>query len=312
MAFNYTAIASGAIADDTTFNAPLATIDVAIGNLSTLDTTVKSSLVASINEVHALAHTAASASGTTYDSWTINSDLGNVNADLIFGRTTGGNATLRWNGTLVALDKPLTITGDLKSTGNVYVNSDLTDANADLVFGRTTGGSATLRWNGTTLNLDAPITVVRSDDATTQVASVLTLTHGTTATAAAGFGGSIRFYLEEDAGGSYQAGDIAMKWGVAAAASYEGKGVLRACSKTYSDVEALAWTVDEGTGGAEIGFLGATPVVRAANVPAAKINYTTPDLDTEAEVISAFNTTNGAINSIITALINYGLLAAPA
>ena len=39
----------------------------------------------------------------------------------------------------------------------------------------------------------------------------------------------------------------------------------------------------------------------------AKVNYATPDLDTEAEVIAAFNTTNGKINSILAMLENAGI-----
>ena len=40
----------------------------------------------------------------------------------------------------------------------------------------------------------------------------------------------------------------------------------------------------------------------AANIADAKVNYTTGDLDTEAELIAAFNTTNGKINALIAAL----------
>jgi hypothetical protein len=43
-----------------------------------------------------------------------------------------------------------------------------------------------------------------------------------------------------------------------------------------------------------------------ALVSDAKIDYTTGDLDTEAEIISALNTTNGKINSILTILKNNG------
>jgi len=43
--------------------------------------------------------------GTSADAFTLNSDLQDVNADLALGRTTGGSATLRWNGTIAAIDK---------------------------------------------------------------------------------------------------------------------------------------------------------------------------------------------------------------
>ena len=54
--------------------------------------------------------------GTTADTWTINSDLTDANVDLIFGRTTGGSATMRWQGTTFSLDKPLAM-GTNKITG---------------------------------------------------------------------------------------------------------------------------------------------------------------------------------------------------
>jgi len=40
----------------------------------------------------------------------------------------------------------------------------------------------------------------------------------------------------------------------------------------------------------------------------AKVNYATPGLDTEAEVIVAINATNTTINSILSALESYGIL----
>jgi hypothetical protein len=45
--------------------------------------------------------------GTTADAFTVNSDLTDANADLVLGRTTGGNATLRWNGSLGSFDKSI-------------------------------------------------------------------------------------------------------------------------------------------------------------------------------------------------------------
>jgi hypothetical protein len=43
-------------------------------------------------------------------------------------------------------------------------------------------------------------------------------------------------------------------------------------------------------------------VVQQAHIADAKVNYTTGDLDIEAELITAFNTTNGKINAILAAL----------
>uniref|UniRef100_A0A6M3KMJ8 Uncharacterized protein n=1 Tax=viral metagenome TaxID=1070528 RepID=A0A6M3KMJ8_9ZZZZ len=59
--------------------------------------------------------------------------------------------------------------------------------------------------------------------------------------------------------------------------------------------------------GAALGFFAATPVAQQTGIAAQKINYATPDLDTEAEIITAFNTTNTAINALRTALNNLGL-----
>ncbi len=56
-----------------------------------------------------------------------------------------------------------------------------------------------------------------------------------------------------------------------------------------------------------VGFYTTTPVAKQTGIAAQKINYTTGDLDTEAEVIAAINTTNTAINALRTALNNYGL-----
>lgn len=46
-----------------------------------------------------------------------------------------------------------------------------------------------------------------------------------------------------------------------------------------------------------------------SHVADAKVTYTTGDLDAEAEIIAAFNTTNGKINSILAILEEFGLLA---
>lgn len=48
---------------------------------------------------------------------------------------------------------------------------------------------------------------------------------------------------------------------------------------------------------------------RQAAIANASVAYTTGDLDTEAEIIAALNTTNGKINSILTTLRTHGLIA---
>ncbi len=52
-------------------------------------------------------------SGTTANTFTINSDLTDANVQLILGRTTGGNATFQWNGSVVSLDKTLSLSNDI-------------------------------------------------------------------------------------------------------------------------------------------------------------------------------------------------------
>jgi hypothetical protein len=42
-----------------------------------------------------------------------------------------------------------------------------------------------------------------------------------------------------------------------------------------------------------------TTVAQQAHIADAKVNYTTGDLDTEAKLITAFNTTNAKINAIL-------------
>lgn len=49
---------------------------------------------------------------------------------------------------------------------------------------------------------------------------------------------------------------------------------------------------------------------QATHLTALKVNYTTGDLDAEAEVIAAVNATNTRINAIVTALEGVGIYAA--
>jgi hypothetical protein len=48
---------------------------------------------------------------------------------------------------------------------------------------------------------------------------------------------------------------------------------------------------------------------QTAHIADAKVDYTTPDLDTEAEIIAAFNATNGKINAILAVLEKLGPVA---
>lgn len=50
--------------------------------------------------------------------------------------------------------------------------------------------------------------------------------------------------------------------------------------------------------------------IQPAKLTALKVNYTTGDLDIEAEVIAAVNATNTRINAIVAALEGIGVFAA--
>ncbi len=75
----------------------------------------------------------------------------------------------------------------------------------------------------------------------------------------------------------------------------------------------------EKQGGAELVIGGELNIASGGTITAAgtqastiadlKVDYTTGDLDNEAKTITAFNTTNAAINSIIAALKGAGIIA---
>lgn len=58
-------------------------------------------------------HGTTDMASTTSDTFEINNDNTDTNVQLIFGRTTGGDATLQWNGTTVSLDKSFTPSGNI-------------------------------------------------------------------------------------------------------------------------------------------------------------------------------------------------------
>jgi len=59
----------------------------------------------------------------------------------------------------------------------------------------------------------------------------------------------------------------------------------------------------------KVALHGATPTIQSSHIADAKVNYTEGDLDAESEVITALNTTNGKINSILAALEAKGIVA---
>ena len=52
-----------------------------------------------------------------------------------------------------------------------------------------------------------------------------------------------------------------------------------------------------------------TPNISSAHIADASVAYTTGDLDIEAEIIAAVNTTNGKINTVLATLETQGLVA---
>jgi len=81
---------------------------------------------------------------------------------------------------------------------------------------------------------------------------------------------------------------------------------------TFADAKNIILNTTTGTkiGTAtdqKLGFFNAAPVIQQTGVAAQKTDYATPDLDTEAEIITAINTTNAAINTLRTAINALGL-----
>ena len=86
-------------------------------------------------------------SGTTSDSFTVNSDLSDANADLVLGRTTGGNATLRWNGTTGSFDKAMSFGANTLSAGATTLAS-LNNSSGGITNAGAVSGVTTLAMSG--------------------------------------------------------------------------------------------------------------------------------------------------------------------
>jgi len=231
-------------------------LDADVGVLASLGTTAKTNLVAAINEVHTLAHGSSPVSGISGEVWTINDDMTNANVDLVFGRTTGGNATVRWNGSALATDKV--------------------------------------------------ISHVLSTAYTNQKNIILSLSALTSGVATAGFGGEIDLYAENAAGNEFLVGNLEWGWGTATGGAEQGRCSLSAYGGSGGGT-VIAWGAN-ASGDPMIGFLGAAVQAQASHIADLAEGYSAGDLDTEAEVISAINATNAAINDLLAALETYGLL----
>ena len=100
-------------------------------------------------------------------------------------------------------------------------------------------------------------------------------------------------------------GDLILTPGLSTGTGESGvqiKGVPAGSTGTTDGTQTLMIQVL----GNKFGVFANTPVVKQTGIAALKVDYTAGDLDTEAEIITALNTTNTAINALRTALNNYG------
>jgi len=82
-------------------------------------------------------------SGSTANTWTINSDLDDVNVQLILGRTTGGNATLQWDGSELTSNIATDGDGSLQQiVTKEYVDYSVTSLGASYYLVDTSSGVA--------------------------------------------------------------------------------------------------------------------------------------------------------------------------
>ncbi len=87
-----------------------------------------------------------------------------------------------------------------------------------------------------------------------------------------------------------------------------GIGGITADAAEINKLDGLAATKTELGKLAGAGAIVASGT-QQVHVGDARVNYATPDLDTEAEIITAFNTTNGKLNAILAALEAFGINA---
>jgi hypothetical protein len=76
----------------------------------------------------------------------------------------------------------------------------------------------------------------------------------------------------------------------------------------YDTAERECLRLEASGSASMIGFLGADAVIRQTGCESQEEGYAAGSLDTEAKIIDAFNTSNGAINVLRQAFINYGLI----
>jgi hypothetical protein len=149
-------------------------------------------------------------------------------------------------------------------------------------------------------------------------ATVLRLGHGSTGAPSDGFRGALTLELDDSTAEAQEAGQIEWRWVEAAHASRSSAMVFTVTGTggTPSDIlsldqngATLAGNLDL-TSGHALSVNGVQIVSgQQAAIADAKVDYVAGDLDIEAELITALNTTNGKINAILAALRSHGLIA---
>ena len=118
-------------------------------------------------------------------------------------------------------------------------------------------------------------------------------------------------------GGIYfKGGNFGLGVSAFGATMIRGYGMASGTAPTTFPVDMAQMVVEDQAAGnacfhfySELGQI--IKLYQQANIAAAKTDYTTGDLDTEAEIIAALNATNTKLNAILTILQNNGLMAAP-
>lgn len=121
---------------------------------------------------------------------------------------------------------------------------------------------------------------------------------------AAGYGPGLTFYAESATDANYrQQGQLSTVWATATDATRKARSLW----SVWDTGEREGIRIEANGSAAMVGFLGAAAVVRQTGCVSQEEGYIAGSLDTEAEIISALNTTNVAVNLIRSALIAYGL-----
>ena len=172
---------------------------------------------------------------------------------------SGANLTISGSGNLIS--RWLTETAsrvEIRQVQDVYNNIQLL-------------GAASISTNASRLPLLKALTVTQATDSifaindavTNAIGNIATLNHNSTGTPAAGLGAALNFTLETSTTVDTQAGRMAVLWETVTHASRVPDMVAYL---TDSAAEREVWRGRATGSAAAIGFLGATPVARAAHI----------------------------------------------